>query len=130
MTQYYERQREDKNRSDFQIPEEALKKIKSQGELDDFFHDLYKQAVEGMLKAEMDEHLGYQKHKPNEKSGENNRNGYSSKTLKTNIGDIPLDVPRDRDSSFDPVIVPKHHRMSARIEQAIIYLLFPGHEHP
>jgi transposase-like protein len=116
----------DKEKDDFMIPEEALRKIKSQSELDDFFHGLYKQAVEGMLKAEMDEHLGYQKHKPNEKSGENNRNGYSSKTLKTNIGDIPLDVPRDRDSSFDPVIVPKHQRMSARIEQAIITLYSRG----
>ena len=43
----------DKKKSDFQIPEETLKKIKSQGELDDFFHDLYKQAVEGMLKPEL-----------------------------------------------------------------------------
>ena len=52
----------DKMKGDFQIPEEALKKINSQTELDDFFSDLYKQAVEGMLKAEMDEHLGYEKH--------------------------------------------------------------------
>ena len=111
---------------DFQIPPEALKKIKSQAELDDFFHGLYKQAVEGMLRAEMDEHLGYQKHQTKEKSGVNSRNGYSNKVLKTNIGDIPLDVPRDRDSSFEPVLVPKHQRMSARIEQAIITLYSRG----
>lgn len=116
----------EKKRNDFQIPEEALKKIKSQSELDDFFHDLYKQAVEGMLKAEMDEHLGYSKHQARENESGNSRNGYSNKTLKTNIGDIPLDVPRDRDSSFDPVIVPKHQRMSARIEQAIITLYSRG----
>jgi len=116
----------DKKNDDFHIPEEALKKIKSQGELDDFFHDLYKQAVEGMLKAEMDEHLGYEKHQSREDTRDNSRNGYSSKTLKTNIGNIPLDVPRDRDSSFDPVIVPKHQRMSARIEQAIITLYSRG----
>jgi len=116
----------DKRSDDFHIPEEALKKIKSQGELDDFFHDLYKQAVEGMLKAEMDEHLGYEKNQPREYGSDNSRNGYSNKTLKTNIGNIPLDVPRDRDSSFDPVIVPKHQRMSARIEQAIITLYSRG----
>lgn len=116
----------EKKKNDFQIPEEALKKIKSQSELDDFFHDLYKQAVEGMLKAEMDEHLGYSKHQARENESDNSRNGYSNKTLKTNIGDIPLDVPRDRDSSFDPVIVPKHQRMSARIEQAIITLYSRG----
>jgi putative transposase len=116
--------KKDKQSNDFQIPAEALKKIKSQGELDDFFHGLYKQAVEGMLKAELDEHLGYQKHQS--KTNENSRNGYSSKVLKTNVGDIPLDVPRDRESSFDPVIVPKHQRMSARIEQAVIALYARG----
>ena len=111
---------------EFQIPPEALKKIKSQAELDDFFHGLYKQAVEGMLRAEMDEHLGYPKHQSREKASGNSRNGYSSKVLKTNIGNIPLDVPRDRESSFDPVLVPKHQRMSARIEQAIITLYSRG----
>ena len=111
---------------EFQIPPEALKKIKSQAELDDFFHGLYKQAVEGMLRAEMDEHLGYQKHQPKEKTSGNSRNGYSNKVLKTNIGNIPLDVPRDRESTFDPVLVPKHQRMSARIEQAIITLYSRG----
>ena len=116
----------DKKKDNFQIPEEALYKIKSQSELDDFFTDLYKQAVEGMLKAELDDHLGYEKHQVKDKPGENSRNGFSYKTLKTNIGDIPLDVPRDRESIFDPVIVPKHQRMSARIEQAIITLYSRG----
>ncbi len=110
----------------FNIPEDALKKIKTQTELDDFFHKLYKQAVENMLKAEMEEHLGYKKHEKTDKDKTNNRNGYSNKTLKTNIGDIPLEVPRDRDSSFDPKIVPKHQRMSARIEQAIITMYSKG----
>ena len=110
----------------FSIPEESLKKIKSQSELDDFFTKLYKQAVENMLKGEMEEHLGYKKHEKLEKKSGNSRNGYSPKTLKTNIGNIPLDVPRDRDASFDPVIVPKHQRMSARIEQAIITMYSKG----
>jgi len=118
--------KEKEKKGDFQIPEEALQKIKSQSELDDFFHDLYKQAVEGMLKAELDDHLGYEKHQAREKPGDNSRNGFSKKTLKTNIGDIHLDVPRDRESSFDPIIVPKHQRMSSRIEQAIITLYSRG----
>jgi len=79
-----------------------------------------------MLKAELDDHLGYEKHQAKEKPGDNTRNGFSKKTLKTNIGDIPLDIPRDRESSFDPVIVPKHQRMSSRIEQAIITLYSRG----
>ena len=111
----------DKNKDDFEIAQEALRKIKSQSELDDFFDVLYKQAVEGMLKAELDEHLGYQKHKLNEKTGGNNRNGYSSKTLKTDIGDIPLEVP----GIVTQALIgdcSKQQRMSARIEQAIITL--------
>jgi len=77
--------KEKDKKGDFKIPEEALEKIKSQSELNDFFSDLYKQAVEGMLKAELDDHLGYEKHQTKEKSGDNNRNGTSKKTLKTNI---------------------------------------------
>jgi putative transposase len=84
--------KEKEKKGDFRIPDEALRKIKSQAELDDFFHDLYKQAVEGMLKAEMNEHLGYEKHRARDKIGDNSRNGFSQKTLKTNIGNIPLDV--------------------------------------
>src|ERR1035437_3168135 len=110
----------------FSIPEDALKKIKSQSELDDFFTNLYKQAVESMLKAEMEEHLGYKKNEKTLGRKGNSRNGYSGKTLKTNIGDIPLDVPRDRDSSFEPIVVPKHQRMSAKIEQAIITMYSKG----
>ena len=74
----------------------------------------------------MDEHLGYEKHKSKGKETDNSRNDCSNNVLKTNIGDVPLDVPRDRDSSFDPVIVPKHQRMSARIEQSIITMYSCG----
>lgn len=110
----------------FEIPKEQLKKMKTQEELEAYISKLYKHAVQTMLKAEMDEHLGYPKHDPAGKNTGNSRNGTSSKTLKTNIGDIPLDVPRDRDSSFDPVLVPKHQRMSAKIEQAIITMYSKG----
>lgn len=112
------------NEKQFSIPEDALKKIKTQTELDDFFHKLYKQAVENMLKSEMEDHLGYKKHEKVCK--DNSRNGYSNKTLKTSIGDIPLEIPRDRDSSFEPKVVPKHHRMSAKIEYAIITMYSRG----
>ena len=110
----------------FSIPDDALKKIKTQSELDDFFQKLYKQAIENMLKAEMENHLGYKKHEKAEKDSKNSRNGYSNKTLKTNIGNIPLDMPRDRDSSFEPKVIPKHQRMSTRIEQAIITMYSKG----
>ena len=110
----------------FEIPEEQLKKMKTQAELETYISRLYKQAVQTMLKAEMDEHLGYKKHDPVGNNTGNSRNGNTLKTLKTDIGDIPLDIPRDRNSSFDPVIVPKHQRMSAKIEQSIITMYSKG----
>jgi transposase-like protein len=72
------------------------------------------------LKAEINEHLGYPKHDPAGKNSGNSRNGFSRKTLKTNLGEVPLDVPRDRNATFEPVVVPRHERMSAKIEHAII----------
>ena len=73
-----------------ELPEDQLKKIKTREELDDYFTRLYKQAVESMLKAEMEEHLGYKKHDPAGNKSGNSRNRTIPKTLKTNLGEIPL----------------------------------------
>lgn len=110
----------------FKIPEEALKKIKTQAEFESFFQELYKQGVEALLKAEINEHLGYPKYSPEGKNTGNSRNGYSGKTMKTNLGEIPLEVPRDRNGTFEPVSVPKHQRMSAKIEHAILTMYSRG----
>jgi len=110
----------------FKIPEEALKKIRTQAEFESFIQELYKQGVEALLKTEIDDHLGYPKHSPEGRNTGNSRNGYSGKTLKTNIGDIPLDVPRDRNGTFEPIAVPKYQRMSAKIENAIITMYSRG----
>ena len=64
---------------------------------------LSKVTVETTLNAELDEHLGYEKHVP--ARTDNSRNGYSSKRLITDDGEIQLDVPRDRDASFEPKLV-------------------------
>jgi putative transposase len=63
--------------------------------------------VERMLEAELSGHLGYEKHDPNGRGTGNSRNGKSRKTLKTERGDVGIDVPRDREGSFEPQIVPK-----------------------
>ena len=64
---------------------------------------------EAALKGEMQNHLGYASH-ARTNSGGNARNGYSEKTLKTTLGEIPIHVPRDRQGSFEPQIVKKHQR--------------------
>ncbi len=63
--------------------------------------------VERAMEAELTEHLGYDKHQRAGGGGGNSRNGTSRKTLRTGKGDIPIEVPRDRNGSFEPVIVPK-----------------------
>ena len=75
---------------------EAAKQIKTEKDLNDFRQMLTKVTIETALNAELDDHLGYDKHPPSDNS--NSRNGYSRKTLKTEDGQIPLDTPRDRKS--------------------------------
>lgn len=66
--------------------------------------------VERMLREEMTDHLGHEKGAPDGRRGSNVRNGSSPKTLKGDDGELPIRVPRDRDGSFEPKVVPKHQR--------------------
>lgn len=85
---------------------------------------LFKRGVETLLKSELKAHLGYEKgDKP---ISTNTRNGYSQKTLKTNKGEVLIKVPRDRDSSFNPISVPKHETMTETIYDAVILLYAKG----
>ncbi len=109
--------------SGFRIPPEVLKDMSSLEDVEHLFKDLFKQAVEAMLEAEMTEHLGYEKHSASGRNGGNSRNGITTKRVKTGtVGDVLLTQPRDREASFEPMIIPKHQRMSAEIEQTIIGL--------
>lgn len=58
----------------------------------------------------MDEALGYRKYDGMEKTSDNNRNGYSKKTVKTELGPVHVNIPRDRNGEFEPKIVPKYQR--------------------
>lgn len=109
------------------IPKDFWKGFKGREDFDDFFSELFKEGVNQMLKAEMSNHLGYEKHaKEGEHSG-NSRNGDYQKTLKTNLGEITVSVPRDRNGEFDPRVVPKHQsRLSEDIAEVIIGLYSRG----
>jgi transposase-like protein len=108
------------------LPPEIFKGLKSGKELDAFLSAIYKQGVEALLNAEMDEHLGYEKNAVKPDDTDNLRNGTSNKTLKSDIGDVEINIPRDRNSSFEPVIVPKHKRFSEKIEDVIIGMYSRG----
>jgi transposase-like protein len=87
---------------------------------------LIKSSLEGMLEAELTEHLGYPKHSPEGKNSGNSRNGKTSKTLKNDNGQIDIAVPRDRNGSFDPVLVKKYERTLGPIEDKIISMYAKG----
>ncbi|WP_152978260.1 IS256 family transposase, partial [Caloramator mitchellensis] len=70
--------------------------------------------------------LGYEKYEKKDKDISNSRNGYSSKTVKTQFGEMELNIPRDRDGEFEPIIVPKHKRDISGIEEKIISLYSRG----
>ena len=103
---------------------EFLKQFKTPEDFNHFMSTLYKRGIEKMLEGELDAHLGYDKHEstPNK----NSRNGYSKKKIKTEYGKTEINVPRDRDSSFDPVIVPKRSQLSSGVENVIISLYAKG----
>lgn len=87
--------------------------------------DLLGDTLQEMMNAEFEEHMGYEKH--DHSSDKNNyRNGASKKTVKTSQGNIELNVPRDRNSSFDPVIVEKHTRDISDVDNKIINLYARG----
>jgi transposase-like protein len=78
------------------------------------------------LEAEMADHLGYERGEAPPPGAGNHRNGSSPKTVRTEVGDVRLDVPRDRQGSFAPVIVPKHARRLDGFDEAIISLYAKG----
>lgn len=102
------------------FPKDFFKQFKSKEEFHSFFNDLFKQGVEEMLKAELEAHLGYEKHSKDGYGTGNSRNGSYNKKVKTeNLGDMVLNIPRDRNSEFEPQIIPKGQRMSEKLEEAI-----------
>ncbi len=103
---------------------QAAKSIKSEADLTDFRKMLTKVTVEAALNAELDEHLGYSRHE--QSSRDNYRNGYSSKTIRTEDGEVDLDAPRDRDSSFEPQLVKKNQTRFTSMDDKILYLYSKG----
>jgi len=90
---------------------------------------LTKRFLEAALEAEMDEHLGYDKHDPAGRNGGNSRNGRRAKTLLTEVGPVDISVPRDRDGTFTPAIVAKRSRRLGGVEDLVISLSAKGLTH-
>lgn len=87
---------------------------------------LTKALVERALQAEMAEHLGHDKHEAVTNSTGNARNGKSRKTLKGEFGELPIEIPRDREGSFEPQLIPKHQTRWTGFDDKIISLYSRG----
>ncbi|WP_143327786.1 IS256 family transposase, partial [Colwellia chukchiensis] len=103
---------------------QAAKSIKSEADLTDFRKMLTKVTVEAALNAELDEHLGYARYE--QSNHQNSRSGYSPKTIRTEDGEVDLDTPRDRDSSFEPQLVKKNQTRFTSMDDKILYLYSKG----
>ena len=112
---------------------------KSVEDMQNALKEIFGPMFEAMLNGEMENHLGYMSNERSEKDTANRRNGYTSKVLKTSAGEVPISVPRDRDGSFTPQIVPKRQTPSLRslitklklsAEQAMDLLEVPTDERP
>jgi len=105
------------------------KKYKTMQELmapNGLIKQLMKAAIEGMLEGEMEEHLGYEKHASAGKKTGNSRNGSSSKQVRTSVGEVELEIPRDRESDFNPQVVRKHQRDISDFDEQIISMYARG----
>lgn len=97
----------------------------------DDIHELFKETIaefmQGSLEAELDEELGYEPYDVKNKNTENSRNGHSKKTLRTSMGKVEIDVPRDRKGDFEPKILPKNQTsISQDMEEKIFSMYAKG----
>ena len=101
-----------------------LKQFKTGEELSNFLAQLQKRGIEKMLEGELDAHLGYDRHEKS--TAVNARNGFSNKRIKTSFGESVIQVPGDRDASFNPMIIPKRQSMVDGLENVIVSLYAKG----
>jgi transposase-like protein len=108
---------------------EMFKHVKSLSDLtgsNGIIQEMIKGTVERILKAEQENHLGYEPYHKQGKSKDNSRNGSSKKTLKTSSGEVHIDVPRDRNGSFEPQFIQKHQSFDPDLEKRVTSMYARG----
>lgn len=114
------------------LPKDVIQEIisnqnfKNAGEIYSFLKDSFKDVLQEMLEGELDATLGYSKDDPSSKTTDNSRNGYTTKTVRSELGPVQLNIPRDRKGEFEPKIVPKYKRDVSGIEEKVISLYARG----
>lgn len=114
---------------DNKLIDNLLKEYKTPEEIlgdNGLLKQLTKAVLERAMQAELTAHLGYERHDASGDNSGNSRNGKSKKTLKGEFGNLPIDVPRDRDSSFEPQIVPKGQTRFSGFDDKILSMYARG----
>ena len=106
--------------------EQAAKKLKTMEEVQNYVKEMTKGLVQQILDEEMNQHLGYEKYSPKGRNSGNSRNGTSEKNIESSLGEIKIEIPRDRNSSFEPVLVKKHQSDISDFDQKIISMYARG----
>lgn len=100
--------------------------VKTTTDIHDALKDMFSGALEAMLEGELEDHLGYEKHDTVATDTTNRRNGYSTKKAQSQLGELTLKVPRDREASFDPHILPKRKKDVSGIEEKVLSMYAKG----
>ncbi len=108
------------------LAKELAKNCRNMDDIHEKLKDLFKETLQQIFEAEMEEHLGYAKHDPSGNNSGNSRNGYSKKNIKTRFGNTEIDIPRDRNGEFEPQIVKKYETTSNQLEDQIIAMYAKG----
>ena len=95
-------------------------------DVQEMLKDLLGDTLQGMLEAEMDDHLGYSKYDYQNKETTDSRNGFSKKTVTSSMGPITLDIPRDREGTFEPQAVKKNETDISSIEDQVLSMYAKG----
>ncbi len=96
------------------------------GDVQSMLKDLLGDTLQGMLEVELEDDLGYSKYDYTNQSTDNRRNGYSKKTVTSSMGDLTLDIPRDREGGFEPQVVKKHQTDISSIEDQVMSMYAKG----
>lgn len=100
--------------------------VKTTKDVQEMLKDLFAETVQEILEAELDEHLGYDRYDNQNKNTTNSRNGYRSKNVKSDFGQIGINIPRDREGSFEPRIIKNYENDISGIEEQIIGMYSKG----
>ena len=97
-----------------------MQDCQSTGDIQTKLKRLFAGTIEQMLEAEMDEHLGYEKHSTEGDNSGNSRNGYNHKTIISDYGESEIAIPRDQNGEFEPKVLEKRQTRTDEIEQKIM----------